>query len=110
MTWNAGLLLQVAASLLLTGSLVKGAFVPGHVDRQMGVVAKKRWNLSSLMVVSEPRPFQGMMDQGMMDQDDDNDDVSSSNTNNNNLQPIRRLRRDKKEPLIAIVGRPNVVR
>lgn len=26
-----------------------------------------------------------------------------------NLQPIRRLRRDKKEPLIAIVGRPNVV-
>lgn len=25
------------------------------------------------------------------------------------LQPIRRMRRDKKEPLIAVVGRPNVV-
>ena len=25
-------------------------------------------------------------------------------------QPIRRLRRDKREPLIAVVGRPNVVR
>ena len=28
--------------------------------------------------------------------------------NKDQLQPIRRLRRDKKEPLIAVVGRPNV--
>ena len=36
-------------------------------------------------------------------------DQLSSDADAADLQPIRRLRRDKKEPLIAIVGRPNVV-
>ena len=32
----------------------------------------------------------------------------SVESESSDLQPIRRLRRDKKEPLIAVVGRPNV--
>lgn len=34
---------------------------------------------------------------------------SASQPDTSSTQPIRRLRRDKKEPLIAVVGRPNVV-
>lgn len=34
--------------------------------------------------------------------------ASSGNPSQEQLQPVRRLRRNKKEPLIAIVGRPNV--
>ena len=51
---------------------------------------------SSLFVLADP-PHQDVSDH------------YSSGAGAPNLQPIRRLRRDKKEPLIAIVGRPNVV-
>ena len=57
--------------------------------------AARDWK-TSLSVLVEP-PRKGPSDE------------FASESDAPNLQPIRRLRRDKKEPLIAIVGRPNVV-
>jgi hypothetical protein len=56
----------------------------------------RTWN-SARSVLAEP-PRKGP-----------NNDGSAASESSDLLQPIRRLRRDKKEPLIAVVGRPNVV-
>ena len=85
-----GFKLPFLAALLAVGSDGFTGFT-----RHEGHAVVREWK-TSLSVLAEP-PRQGSSDQ----------DVSESGSPQ--LQPIRRLRRDKKEPLIAIVGRPNVV-
>jgi hypothetical protein len=89
--------LLLIASLLSISANCAFILVPGQLEAH---TAFSRRNLS-LFVVSEPPKSTTAVTRA--DVEDDGDVPSS------NLQPIRRLRRDKKEPLIAIVGRPNVV-
>lgn len=85
-------------------SLVESFVVPqpGAVFRstQLGVLADPPSQGSELLFEEDDFSFE--------QQEEALQEVSSSATTVG--QPIRRLRRDKKEPLIAVVGRPNVVR
>jgi hypothetical protein len=87
--------LPVLVALIRT--LGSDGFVPSQLEGRS--IVTRDWKTHHSVLAEPPR-------KGQTDQLDDFDSESDTS----NLQPIRRLRRDKKEPLIAIVGRPNVVR
>ena len=68
---------------------------------------------TQLWVLADPPSKEGSDEEMFFDEDElsfEHDEMQEEESSSAGVgQPIRRLRRDKKEPLIAVVGRPNVV-
>ncbi|CAB9496745.1 GTPase Der [Seminavis robusta] len=91
---NLVTVVSAAAALLALSSFSVEAFLPGSIEwRSHTATASRRVSLARFVLADPPSSTTT---------------TTSSQKEEGGLPPIRRLRRDKKEPLIAIVGRPNV--